>query len=83
METNKYTLTGKVRKYIPWNRDSNRGGYGFIKGNDGIEYFFNAKYSSLSETDIKEGKEVKFSLRKGFDKKRGEFVLQATKVCNP
>ncbi|WP_078129781.1 cold-shock protein [Leptospira alexanderi] len=80
METYKHTLTGKIRKYIPWNRDSNRGGYGFITGNDGIEYFFNAKYSLLSESEIKEGTEVVFSLRKGFDKKREEFVLQATKV---
>ncbi|AXR66580.1 hypothetical protein [Leptospira mayottensis] len=78
MET-KNNLTGNVIRYIPWNRNVNKGGYGFIESN-GREYFFNAKYSSIKNEDITIGLRVEFELRKGYDKKHQEFVTQATRL---
>ncbi|TGJ99832.1 cold shock domain-containing protein [Leptospira langatensis] len=73
-------LTGRVRKYIPWNRDQNVGGYGFITDDSGTEYFFHAKYSNLTDEDFRVGLLVKFEIREGFDNKRGRLSQQASKV---
>ncbi|EKR55202.1 hypothetical protein LEP1GSC079_5197 [Leptospira interrogans str. FPW1039] len=75
----KNNLTGKVIRYIPWNRNVNKGGYGFIESK-GKEYFFNAKYSSIKDEEITIGLTVEFELRKGYDKKYNEFVTQATRL---
>ncbi|TGM04835.1 cold shock domain-containing protein [Leptospira barantonii] len=72
-------LVGKIKKYIPWDRNENRGGFGFITSND-RDYFFNAKYSDIKDEDIKLGQTVSFELRRGYDKKRSEFVTQATHI---
>ncbi|AGS80493.1 hypothetical protein LEP1GSC193_0725 [Leptospira phage vB_LalZ_80412-LE1] len=75
----KNNLTGKITRYIPWNRTLNKGGYGFVESN-GKEYFFNAKYSSIKDEEIIHGLPVTFELRRGYDKKRFEYVTQATRV---
>ncbi|MCG6170249.1 cold-shock protein [Leptospira sanjuanensis] len=72
-------LIGTIKKYVPWNRDENRGGFGFIVSN-GREYFFNAKYSEIKDEHLKSGLNVSFELRRGYDKKRSEFVTQATRI---
>ncbi|EMN89894.1 MULTISPECIES: cold-shock protein [Leptospira] len=72
---------GTIKKYVPWNRTENRGGFGFITSDsNGRDYFFNAKYSEIKDEHIKAGMTVSFELRRGYDKKRSEFVTQATHI---
>ncbi|WP_207765044.1 cold shock domain-containing protein [Leptospira barantonii] len=72
-------LIGTIKKYVPWDRNINKGGFGFIQSN-GREYFFNAKYSDIKDEHLKSGLTVSFELRRGLDKKRNEFVTQATHI---
>lgn len=72
-------LIGTIKKYVPWDRNKNKGGYGFITS-DSKNYFFNAKYSEIKDEHLKPGLTVTFELRRGYDKKRSEFVTQATRL---
>ncbi|EQA61409.1 cold-shock protein [Leptospira alexanderi] len=78
-DTTEDYFIGTIKKYVPWNRTENRGGFGFITS-DGRDYFFNAKYSEIKDEHIKVGMTVSFELRRGYDKKRSEFVTQATHI---
>lgn len=82
MEIEEVTFSGTVRKYIPWNRTTNTGGYGFLVGDDdGLEYFFNAKFCVLVDEEFSPGLAVCFQVRIGLDRKTNQFTKQATKVA--
>ncbi|EQA55392.1 cold-shock protein [Leptospira kmetyi] len=80
METKSKLLTGTIRRYIPWNQNLNKGGYGFIETENQRSYFFNAKYSNIREEEIQNGTPVEFETRRGFDKVKGVYETQATRV---
>ncbi|NCN09703.1 MAG: cold shock domain-containing protein [Leptospira sp.] len=75
----KTLVSGWVKKFIPQDQDTKRGGFGFIVS-DNKEYFFNIKNCNIPSEHIKQGLEVKFKPIIGIDKVKNIPADQAVNV---
>lgn len=73
-------LSGEVKKYIPLNIETKKGGFGFINGDDGEEYFFNIKNCQVLERALSQGFRVNFTPTVGIDRIKQAPSNQATGV---
>ena len=65
---------GKIKTILP------NGMAGFIKNNDGTDYYFAKRDFSGNPNDIKEGLSVKFNIRESFDKKKKKKSVAAFNI---
>lgn len=73
-------MKGKIRKFIPYNENTKKGGFGFIDGEDGEEYFFHIRNCKVLERAINPGFAVVFKPVEGLDKVKQIKSNQAIQV---
>jgi cold shock CspA family protein len=73
-------MKGKIKKYIPQDSRERKGGFGFIEGENGKEYFFHLRQSRILERALVPGLEVQFKPVQGIDKVKQVPSDQAIQV---
>ena len=77
-------LTGKIKKYFPYDfiaEPGRKGGYGFITcDQDNTDYFFFGRDSTIHQKNIMEGIQVSFQAKEEFDTKKRIHKVRACDI---